>query len=79
MIAGAVATLAALRVASRGRNIVARACLATCAAAVVWLLSDLLFLYEYLLTKFAMRLLGRARRGRADAAPHRAVAHVCAQ
>ena len=27
MIAGAVATLAALRVASRGRNIVARACL----------------------------------------------------
>ena len=33
MIAGAVATLAALRVASRGRNIVARACLATCAAA----------------------------------------------
>ena len=33
MIAGAVATLAALRVASRGRNIVARACLATCAGA----------------------------------------------
>ena len=60
MLAGAVAALAALRVASRGRNIVARACLATCAAAVVWLLSDLLFLYEYLLTKFAMRLLGRA-------------------
>ena len=44
MLAGAVAALAALRVASRGRNIVARSCLATCAAAVVWLLSDLLFL-----------------------------------
>ena len=69
MIAGAVATLAALRVASRGRNIVARACLATCAAAVVWLLSDLLFLY----------VRRAVRRGRADAAPHRAVAHVCAQ
>ena len=58
MLAGAVAALAALRVASRGRNIVARACLATCAAAVLWLLSDLLFLYEYLLTKFALRLWG---------------------
>ena len=50
MLAGAVAALAALRVASRGRNIVARACLATCAAAVVWLLSDLLFLYECILS-----------------------------
>ena len=138
MIAGAVATLAALRVASRGRNIVARACLAplrhhrpsgcgsdlrlrSLAAAGPRILLDALHdaasrperplaLLQHssklrrcvkapqcdletlgdakprtlgIVSATANRLqrvVRRAvRRGRADAAPHRAVAHVCAQ